>query len=162
MLTNGSNTPNTIRMVNDPSMRASLLKQYTKIIDQAKFDLNKILITASSIVKQDSQRELDGFMAEVWLEERRLPENDHLSTSMVQLIEKRQVNVVDCIRAIYAQKLQFFLKTPTVIMREFFREWCISLNVVIFESHPRRSPAYVSSKLCVVDIAFTNDGRTWS
>ena len=118
----GANTPNTIRMVNDPSMRASLLKQYTKIIDYAKFDLNKILITASSIVKQDSQRELDGFLAEVWLEERRLPESDRLPTSMVQLIEKRQANVTDCVRAIYEQKLQFFLKTPTVIMREFFRE----------------------------------------
>ena len=84
----GANTPNTIRMVNDPSMRAALLKQYTKIIDYAKFDLNKILITASSIVKQDSQRELDGFLSEVWLEERRLPESDRLPTSMVQLIEK--------------------------------------------------------------------------
>jgi hypothetical protein len=109
-------------MVSDPTIRASLLKQYTRIIDFAKFDLNKIMTTAAATVKQDSQRELGGFMAEVWLEERRLPESERLTTSMLQLIEKRQANVIACVKVIYDQKLQFFLKTPTVIMREFFRE----------------------------------------
>lgn len=118
----GANAPHTIRMVVDPTLRASLLKQYTRIIDYARFDLNKVMITAAATVKKDSQRALDGFLSEVWPEERRIPEKDRFSTSMHQLIEKRQANIVDCVRVIYAQKLQFFLKTPTIIMREFFRE----------------------------------------
>ena len=80
------------------------------------------MITAATAVKQDAQRELDGFVVEVWLDERRQPESERLTTSMLQLIEKRQNNIIDCIRIVYAQKLQFFLKTPTVIMHEFFRE----------------------------------------
>ena len=118
----GANTPNTIRTVPDPSVRATLLSQYITIIDHAKFNLNNIMVTASDTVRQQAQRELDGFLAEVWLDERRLPASDRLSTSMLQLIEARQTNISDCIRAVYAQKLQFFLKTPTVIMREFFSE----------------------------------------
>ena len=102
-------------------MRASLTSQYTKIIDRAKFDLNNIMTTASATLKHDSQRELDGFLAEVWVEERRLSEQDRLSASMLQLIEKRQTNITDCVRSIYAQKIEFLLKVPIVIMREFPR-----------------------------------------
>ena len=118
----GANIPRTIRMVHDPLIRASLIKQYTKTIDRAKFDLNNTMITASATVKQDTQRELDGFFAEVWLEERRLPESDRLSTPMLQLIEKRQANINDCVKIIYEQKIEFLRTTPIVIMREFVRE----------------------------------------
>ena len=111
----GANTPNTIRIVADPTMRASLLSQYVAIIDRAKYDLNTIMITAAATVKQDAQRELDGFVAEVWLDERREPESERLTTSMLQLIDQRQSNIIDCIRIIYAQKVQFFLRTPTVV-----------------------------------------------
>ena len=118
----GANRPHTIRLVADPTMRASLLNQYIAIVDRAKYDLNTIMITAATAVKQDAQRALDGFVVEVWLDERRQPESERLTTSMLHLIEQRQSNIIDGVRTIYAQKLPFFLKTPTVITREFFRD----------------------------------------
>ena len=114
-----ANTPSTIMMIRNPVVRASLTNQYSKIIDRAKFDLTNILITASATLRQDSQRELDGFMAELWLEEHRLSESDRLLTSMLQLIEQRQTNIADCIKTIYEHRFEFLRYMPIVIMREF-------------------------------------------
>ena len=115
----GAKAPDTIKRVNDPLVRAALMRQYLKVIDRAKFDLNSAMITASATLKEHSQRELDGFMAELWLEERRLPDNDRLSATMLQLIEQRQMNIAHCIRTIYEQKMQFLNKILIVIMHEF-------------------------------------------
>ena len=115
----GAKAPTTIKRVHDPVVRATLMRQYLKVIDRAKFDLNSVMITASAILKEHSQRELDGFMAELWLEERRLSDSDRLSARLLQLIEQRQMNVAHCIRTIYEQKMQFLNKIPIVILHEF-------------------------------------------
>ena len=80
------------------------------------------MITASAIHKEHAQRELDGFMAELWLEDRRLSDNDRLSPTMLQLIEQRQMNIAHCIRTIYEQKMEFLNKIPIVILHEFYEK----------------------------------------
>ena len=55
-------------------------------------------------MKHDSQREVDGFWAEVKGAEHCPSENSHLSVSMLHLVEKGQTNILDCVQFAYLKK----------------------------------------------------------
>ena len=90
----------------------SSTNQCTKVIDRASFDLDYIKITTSAIVTYDSQRKQDAFLAESWLDERRLTDHDRLSISMLHLIGTHRINIIEYIRVIYEQKIEFLLEIP--------------------------------------------------
>ena len=114
-------TPIILTIVQDPQARADVFTQYNQVIDRAKNEMSKVLVTAATHRKDYAQRELNTYLTEHWNEEHRLDNQQRLPNSMRQLMEQRQQNITDCIRSVYEQKEKFLLDVPTTMTRELLR-----------------------------------------
>lgn len=115
----GAILPATLIRIRDPQVRSRLSINYQKIIDRAKFDLNGILKTGAYQCKEEYRSELNGFLTMVWDAQRRLPELEKMSPTMVSTIELRQTNINQFIRTLYGHRQDLLVLMPIVIMREF-------------------------------------------
>ena len=114
-------TPIILTVVQDPQARVDVFTQYNQVIDRAKNEMSKVLVTAATHRKDYAQRELNTYLTEHWNEEHRLDNQQRLANSMCQLMEQRQQNVTDCIRSVYEQKGKFLVDVPTAMTRELLR-----------------------------------------
>lgn len=115
----GAVFPRTILEVTDPQIRASLSIQYSKAIDRAKYEVNNVLTTAAAQHREDSRRELNGFLSQIWSTQKTLQDRGQLSTSRLQLIEHRQKNVADFANYLHSRRIDFYIDIPIVILRHF-------------------------------------------
>ncbi|CAF1346209.1 unnamed protein product, partial [Rotaria sordida] len=103
--------PKLITTIIDPHQRERLSNNYTRIIQQAKVDLMMILTTGAEIKRQEHQKVFDMTMAKLWTDQRHLPIDKRLTTTMLSFIDERQKNIIKCVKCIYALKTSFFMKT---------------------------------------------------
>ena len=104
--------PNMITAIQDPSERARLIADYRQGIKQAQSDLINVMISASSSVKRAAQKQFNESLADIWKDQHRLPEHARLSTRMLQWIDRRQINIADCLQYMYEFKSQISLHLP--------------------------------------------------
>ena len=104
--------PNMITAIQDPSERARLIADYRQGIQQAQSDLINVMISASSAVKRASQKQFNDSLADIWKDQHRLPEPARLSTGMLRWIDRRQINIADCLQYMYEFKSQISLHVP--------------------------------------------------
>ena len=104
--------PNMITAIQDPSERARLIADYRQRIEQARADLINVMISASSAVKRASQKQFNDSLADIWKDQHRLPEPARLSTGMLQWIDRRQINIADCVQYMYEFKSHVSLHLP--------------------------------------------------
>jgi hypothetical protein len=104
--------PALITMLTDDNIRQKLSLDYMKMIQQTKDDLTNILITAAQINKNNCEKKFHDDLANIWNNQRQLSTHERLSPGMVTLIERRQTNIIQCIKVIYACKMDFFLALP--------------------------------------------------
>ncbi|CAF3734723.1 unnamed protein product [Rotaria sordida] len=102
-------TPSTlITSITNSQQRERLSNNYMRIIQRAKADLMMALTQATEIKTQEHQTNFDTFMAQLWNDQRHLPQQERLSTTMLLLIDDRQKNILKCVKHIYALKPSFF------------------------------------------------------
>jgi hypothetical protein len=104
--------PKMITAIQDPSERARLSEEYCQGIEQAKSDLINVMISTARAVKLASQKQFNDSLAEIWKDQHRLPEPARLSTRMLQWIDRRQINISDCLQYMYEYKSQVSLHLP--------------------------------------------------
>ena len=106
--------PKMITAIQDPSERARLIADYRQGIKRAQSDLINVMISASSAVKRASQKQFNDSLADIWKDQHRLPEPARLSTGMLQWLDRRQINIADCLQYIYEFKSHVSLHVPPV------------------------------------------------
>lgn len=101
-----------ITAIQDPSERARLLADYREGIKQAHADLINVMISAARAVKRAAQEQFNESLADIWKDQHRLPEPARLSTRMLQWIDRRQINISDCLQYMYEFKSHVSLHLP--------------------------------------------------
>lgn len=117
----GAYLPKIITLVPNPDLRSTLREQYRCVIDKCKFELTVVMTKAANAVQEHARCELNSFVADIWINQRRLIQPEQLSKAMLQLIENRQRNIESCVSKLYNKKFDFFPHIPIVIMRNFPR-----------------------------------------
>jgi len=105
--------PTSITTNSNPIICEQLSNEYQKIIQRAKDDLMIVLTKAAEAKKNDCQMKFEKEIAKIWKNQHQLPIHERLTTEMSALIEKRQKNIIECLKSIYELKGNFFLKAPT-------------------------------------------------
>ena len=106
--------PASIKMIQDPAVRDALSQDYRRVIERTNVDLAHVLTSACQAAKVDCEKTLNTTLAEMWRDQRRLPNSARLSSTMLSLIEQRQKNITACVTQIYSLKSDFLLKIPTM------------------------------------------------
>ena len=105
--------PTSITSISDVTIRQRLTNEYQYIIDKAKADLMKVLTSATRAKKMDSELDFQKQMAEIWKKQHQLHMNERLTNVLLTLIEKRQKNIIECIKNIYELKARFLIRLPS-------------------------------------------------
>jgi len=108
--------PKSITTLSDSTIRQHLTNNYQRIIQQAKFDLARVLKAAAQAKKADAVKIFDQRMAELWNNQHQYPEQERLTRRMLTLIEQRQKNISQCAERIYNLKSDFYHKAPPTAM----------------------------------------------
>ena len=107
----------TFDTINDVNIRQRLSNRYEKIIQQIKSDLMAVVIAATERKMYESQKKYDLAVAQMWRDNRKLPPDQQLTQTMVDLIERRAKNISEQVKCLYDFKMKhhFFVNAPTMV-----------------------------------------------
>lgn len=104
--------PTLITDLSDRVIRQKLSDQYQETIRQAKDNLLFIYTRASEARNDEYQKKFDQTMANMWKNQREQPADERLTPTMLAIIERRQININECMKELYRLKNEFYVKVP--------------------------------------------------
>lgn len=94
----GSNTP----------IQQELYQQYKSIAEQTRKNIIDLTMDYAQVQMKEYQRKFDILTKEIWDEEKNLPLNQQLNSTMHRLIEERLRNITRHVEYFYNLKIQLF------------------------------------------------------
>ena len=105
---NGRHRTNT----NDEHQSLNKPMYHSIILQNKDLFLLFVCTRASEARNNDYQKKFDQEIAKMWKNQRQQPAHERLTSTMLEIIEQRQNNVIECIKAIYRLKGDFYARVP--------------------------------------------------
>lgn len=104
-----------IDSIQDETIRKKLSKHYIQIVEQAKADIMILARDTAERQMHQYQKQYDMEMNQMWQNEKILPTDQRLTSTMIHLMEKRLVNIDARTEYIYKCKAQLFQLNTNVL-----------------------------------------------
>ncbi len=104
--------PTSITTLADSVLRQRLSNEYQRIIQRAKCDLIKVETIATEAKKNECEKKYGKEIGQIWKDQRQYPMHERITRKMLDIIERRQKNITECLKLIYKLKDEFCLRAP--------------------------------------------------
>lgn len=109
--------PITMLTLRDSLEYEDLSKQYFALIQRTKSEFITILTKVVDLKKSEFDKKFDMTMISLWNQQCTLPINEQLTATMVQLIDEREKNIIQCVKHICILKTNFFHTLQIIQMK---------------------------------------------
>ena len=94
--------------IRDPCLRDALHEEYKNVSGQARSTMMVMYLNCAEKQQQQCQLDFDAAMADVLVEQQKLPFDERLTPYMCELLEKRLANVCARLECDYKFKIELF------------------------------------------------------
>ena len=82
-----------------------LYLQYRKVAEKAKEDMIQLYLSSAKTQMDHYQKQFKDEETQMWMKQNKLPANEKLTTTMVDLLEKQLKNISESIECVYSYKV---------------------------------------------------------